>query len=481
MTNLRTTLQSWHLPPLIQNVPRPSFTLRAKEEAERRLTGVDPKPPPSAELERVWRMVRRSMEEGRALSDIPKRQLDVIPWLMFARFDEQPPLADNRSFLLAFRLRIETTSSNRAVVASVLAFLQHYPRQSPTFNEWRQLVARLLSQCTRARCRRLSVCAADIGFFEEKGPEMLWQRLEESTRPIDEQLGEFCLSGPRAKAGFVEAAFVVATAQVRSALGTDHLQSEGLQRLLDFAIDTGDGVERLRFELPDHLRVLAESLLLPFAHGAPDPALKPQIHDFLMRHFGDPRLELGRWQNVSEEARNVILGWLVEESLEDFFRLLEYTARGDEVAQRHWRYRKAFWTAYLRAGVIRDAWVVLSPLLDYQAARRMGLQREDYGRLQRGQGVQKNHAVLILRIGQLLITDWSHNGKYRIWNEGTASGRPIPKPYRRTYSRQELVRDPDHGGSHHGSENGRWQAHLASYIAKQTGIRLGSRDYMPHD
>jgi hypothetical protein len=38
-------------------------------------------------------------------------------------------------------------------------------------------------------------------------------------------------------------------------------------------------------------------------------------------------------------------------ALEDFFRVLDETAQDS-----HWKYRKAFWSAYLRRDVIVDAW-----------------------------------------------------------------------------------------------------------------------------
>lgn len=477
MTGLRTELKSWRLPPLIHQVPRPIFSLHAVEEVERRFSSGDPKPPTQAELAQVWRQAKLSMDKRLGLADISRRQLNLIPWIMFERFDEHPPLADDQEFLKAFCRRVEAIGSGKAIVATVLAFLQHYPDHSPLFDEWRRAASHLLSSCGRPRCLRLSACAAKAGFFQTDGPRMLWQCIEESQKPVEELLGELCLSGPRARLGFVRAAFLAGTAKVFNSLERGNLRAEDLQRLFDFALDTENQGRRLRFDDPRCIRELAGSLLLPFAHGTPDPALKPLIQEFLLRHLGDPRLERGRWRNVCPEACGVMLSWLVVKTLEDFFRLLEYTAQGDEVAQRHWRSRKAFWTAYLKAGVIRDAWIVLSSLPDREASRRLGIQPEAYGRLERGPNVQPNHAVLILRIGQLLITDWSHNGMYRVWNLGGPNAQVAPQPYRRTYSRQQLVRNPDHEGRH----SGNWQNRLAGYIADHTGIRLNQRDYMPHE
>ncbi|MEJ5242384.1 MAG: EH signature domain-containing protein [Desulfomicrobiaceae bacterium] len=489
-TGLRTLLQTWRLPRLLcQPEPLvPIHTQRAREEIERRLTTVEPKPLKRIEIEEVWRAIKRTMAQEQACTELTKRELNAVPWVVFARFDQHPPLAEDFNFISFFYKCISSRGGSKAIVATVAAFLQYYPIHSPTFKAWKTKVSSLLNLYSTPRCQRLKDCASKVGFFEDDGPVRLWQYIQENQRPVQEILDELWLTGPRARLGFVQAAFFEATASVRGALEQGALREAGLQRLFDFALIAPEGAraERVRpeprFDSPDCRRELAESLLLPFAHGNRNPNLKPRIQEFLLRHLGDPRLDRRNlWRDVSEEARRIMLGWLVEETLEDFFRLLEYTAEGDAVARRHWRYRQAFWTAYLKAGVIREAWVVLGPGVDYQARRRLGLQQESYGQLHPGQNVQHNHAVLILRIGHLLITDWSHNGMYRVWNEGEPNARLAPKPYQRYYQRSQLVQNPDYYGRHYSSENGGWQEKLASYIYQQTGIKLLRSDYMPHD
>ena len=108
----------------------------------------------------------------------------------------------------------------------------------------------------------------------------------------------------------------------------------------------------------------------------------------------------------------------------------------------------------------------------------MHLDRKAYGRFSRGTGVQNNHASLILRIGHLVITDWSHSGKYRVWDEGGDATRP-PGFYKPSYTRTQLVTNAGFDGSHIGSENGVWQRRLAGYIRDKTGIQLALQDLMP--
>ena len=189
-------------------------------------------------------------------------------------------------------------------------------------------------------------------------------------------------------------------------------------------------------------------------------------------------MDRSRWQGVSEEAVRVVLSWLVAETLEDFFRLVEHTAKSDQTAKRHWRYRKAFWSAYLHAGVISDAWMVLASNVDADAQAVFDIDREAYGRFRRGTGEDRRHAALMLRIGHLLITDWSHTGKYRVWQENL-SNASLPSMYKALYAKFDLVKGADFEGSHYQAEAGGWQRILAAHICDKTGIQLSHRDYMP--
>ena len=174
----------------------------------------------------------------------------------------------------------------------------------------------------------------------------------------------------------------------------------------------------------------------------------------------------------------MIMRWLVHTTLEDFFRVVRDGSRQDNDANRMWPYREAFWRAYLNKGVITDAWVVLGYAIAKNASAFLEGQRNSYGKLDSGQGIKPFHAVLILRIGDLVITEWNHMGKYRLWH---ADNEHAPKFYCSTgaYSRADLTTSPDFDGSHMGANNGRWQGQLAAWIQEWTGVPLSYREYMP--
>ena len=174
-----------------------------------------------------------------------------------------------------------------------------------------------------------------------------------------------------------------------------------------------------------------EGLLLSYQSAPPKKHLKDRIKKVILKHYGDPRISKARWVGVSEEAVGVMKAWMVENTMHDFFNLLSHVAKTDSTADNHWQYRKRFWNAYLKKGVIQEAWVALGPRAN-QEARSFLSSGSSFATLSGG---AQNHSSLIMVIGGVLITEWSHSGKYRLW-ERNLSG---PTLYKRAYRRSELV------------------------------------------
>jgi len=174
----------------------------------------------------------------------------------------------------------------------------------------------------------------------------------------------------------------------------------------------------------------------------------------------------------------VILHWLVEDTIEAFFQLIQYVSRGNSDLERQWPYREKFWNSYLHRGVVQGAWVVLSPNIDPQALRMLKLDRDGYGMFSSNSGLLHNHVALILRIGNLVITDWNYNGKYRVWNEDIADPEQSPKLYKNTYMHKDrLISGAQFDGAHHATENYTWQKTLSKYISDKAGITMPEREY----
>jgi len=162
----------------------------------------------------------------------------------------------------------------------------------------------------------------------------------------------------------------------------------------------------------------------------------------------------------------VMLRWMVDASLEEFFALIARRAQED-----HWRYRKAFWSAYLKGGHIADACVVLGENAELEARRRWRDAIPAHGELSGG---LPDHCVLILRVANVVVTEWSHNGTCRLWLQGD---KGCPRFHARRYSRDDLTQKARHEQRHDGNTHYTWQQRLAGVIRRETGISVTQAQY----
>lgn len=86
-----------------------------------------------------------------------------------------------------------------------------------------------------------------------------------------------------------------------------------------------------------------------------------------------------------------------------------------------------------------------------------------YASLKPGYNVKKNHSAIIMRIGQLTITEWSHSGSFRAW---LPDAKRCPELYKSVYSRSDLVENATFERTHQGG----WQSRFADLIDDQTGV-----------
>lgn len=299
----------------------------------------------------------------------------------------------------------------------------------------------------------------------EKAPKRLAEAVLTSDVPPLQVLDKAGLgSTGRQKGGLAEAAFKVACRSIASRRGPSSLSLQ--QRLMAWA---RDGVVPLAFPTswPDY----ASALFLPWTAQEPAAEHKAAVMDAAITYAGDPRTRGRDWRGVAPEVRGVIIRWLTRASVEQFFDIVaETTARPDM-----WADRRRFWTAYLRADHISAAWVAFGSAGAFRA--RQAAQRNNdaglsmFGRLASGGGRTPEHAALIMEIGDLIIVEWSHNGRWYAWPKGS---RDRPQLFRHNtrnwpdYTPQELMGAPE-SGVHH--KEGGWKANVAHLIHRHTGLR----------
>lgn len=477
MGTLRDRLESGFSITILQpRLPQRPRIQSAAAEVNRRLADCTPRQPDPYDL-RETRNVLSHVASGHAnINDVERKHLRRAPWVLFAaESSRERPLAEDQAFVRTYLQRLEAEGKTGAALALATGFLWYYPRESTGSDIVRYSIRRLLHGGRGPRAARLARADDRYDLFGKEGPETVARAVLSGNGTVDEALESAALSGQLAHSAFASTAFRGAVHAVRRELAGGRDTGDRLERLLVWSRTRATTGAELRY--PETRIELAEALLTPFRDGSQPTEASNRIKAYLLEVYGDPRLDRSQWQGVAPYAEEVMLRWLVESTLEDFFRFVAHVAKRDSEADRMWYYRHAFWRAYLQHGVIEQAWVAFGAKAAREAEHRFRDEAVAYGQVRSGQNVQPNHAVLLLKVGDLTITEWSHVGKYRIWR---ADNQAAPGFYRREYRRHDLVTDPDRDGSHHGSESGRWQERLSRAIREETSISIPLKELLPN-
>jgi hypothetical protein len=367
-------------------------------------------------------------------------------------------LADHPSFLNAYLARLRQRHRRGAYGALVGTYFREFGARGAAFDSVAEAIREVVDTFQwpwTERHRRYNL------FWPARAPESLADAFLAEPDGVAEIWARAGLTAEHGKGGFGRSVLGALLQVVKKRLRNGGIPAVALRELLKWTVDG----KVVRF--PSTEGILANALLQNWHSRDPDESVRSEIQEFLMRTLGDPRIKGGRWLGVAEDDKRVLLRWLVGASLEQFLQIVDRVAKPN-----HWDYRRAFWTAYHKAGVIDEAWVVFGRR-GHDLARRSFQQSTGYGQLSGG---EQTHAVLLLRINDLTIADWSHNGTCRIW---TSSSRQKPKFYATHYDRSDLVEEANFSQMHHGSDRGTWQGSVAEYIRGRTGIALRGAQYMP--
>jgi len=214
------------------------------------------------------------------------------------------------------------------------------------------------------------------------------------------------------------------------------------------------------------LRSYAEALLTPYVSASPTDTQKAAIQNFLLDVFRDPRVDRSSWRVVPAVLRNVFNRWLTEQSFE---LLMQIVSSSNDTTQ--WQERQKFWTPYIEAGHISDAWVVLGSKgasVATQLVQRGDLQSTAVYGLLRSGDVDPLHSMILLRIGDWVISEWTHSGKLRFYHQ--LSNKKAPKFYEKLYHASAIRVDSaaDEAITHHSG----WQHTARQFLANRIGVRV---------
>jgi hypothetical protein len=252
--------------------------------------------------------------------------------------------------------------------------------------------------------------------------------------------------------------------------------AQSVHRLMDWSKRMPSGLVKTAFRVP-----FANALLGCWVGHKPVDSLKNILIDSFLKEYGDPRFQAHlhyQWDGVSQQAKGVILNWLTGDTLRGFMKLLQRTA--DDI----WQYRQKFWMAYYERGYIDEAWMALGDNA-WWAAQSLKMDQKGMGCARLDGGAASNQSVLLLKIGGLVFTEWSHNGSLRAYREGSPQ---TPNLYQNTYHGADLRAAMSldfHDGlnmnpelRHMNAEGGTWQRKARDFIRRQTNVHLSDSEIL---
>lgn len=459
--SLRTLLESddgWSRT-LRTRAPEPVAMTRASNRAPTEDAASDTRPVESVAA--LQQRVATAVRDGQ-LSELTRRDLREAAWSYL--LPPHPP-ANDTAVGGPLLERILDRASRRRVDLLIDGYLEAYPRTTPAVIALGERLAR------EVRARDLLNWIDRNGrwrVFHPDGPQRLVAAVFGDGESVPDTLARAGLdTEPRRKGGLARAVFEAACADAAAVPATAALPRQA--RLLDW-LGAGD------LPFPEAWPALVEALLRPWRNAEPPTAHKARLlRDLQHLGGGDPRMSPARWRVVRDqapEAYGVLMRWLTRASVLQFFDVVDLFADPGM-----WRYRRPFWTSYLLAGHISEAWVAFgSNALDHVRALPDKPSPSTYANVVRTYGNKtSDHCALILRIGDLIIAEWSHNGCYNIWRVGQAGA---PKLYQKSYNSDALDRGPFRG-QHMSSGTYSWQKKVAAYIEQQTGSRVDPRLWEP--
>jgi len=167
------------------------------------------------------------------------------------------------------------------------------------------------------------------------------------------------------------------------------------------------------------------ALLAPWAYENPTEGDKHYLVKWLTTMYGDPRVcgDNAIWAGVPENLRAIMERWLTGENIRFFLDVVS------AVETSHmWEPRNKFWLGLHEQGRIDAAWVAFSD--DAAELAKTIATDNEFLRFGRQVGTREKTSLLILRIGNRIVIEGSHNYKVYVFHNGS---RHAPKLYEASY------------------------------------------------
>lgn len=458
MKGLRHSLDT--LPSSARRLANPTFSkelhsVKFNWEVESPVVEADPE-----RLAKLVHQARTAMKGGEMIS----RPRDLAQ-LCIALWDPQFGLSKSEKFVEFYLSCLNACPANSPFKSLGRQYLFHWPASERAGGR----IQLFLRESEARRVGGWMRSAFEYRLFngEEAVPYLAEIALSGPSAPL-ENLEPTGLRGAALSGAYAEAIFVSACTHTKSAP-----TREKYGKLIEFQHETGAPLRAPRFPSTPAKNAYLDAFLSPWSRRNIDVQLKRWITKTLIDQFNDPRLSMAKWAGVSEPLVLTFKKWLAQESLEQFLNIVDQSIT-EFSKRRMWSYRRPFWTSYFNAGYVHEAWVLFGHDA-LKLARSAQNQDESFsssfGVLE---SADRSQSVLLMKIGDAIIAEWSHNGKCWIWPNETKA----PKLYKKEMT-GDACRHAPFEQIHGGAENYRWQSAVASELHRLGIPKTHSAEWIP--
>ena len=210
-------------------------------------------------------------------------------------------------------------------------YLEHFNPNTFIFEKLAKAANQFFSNDELIANNAIQALTKELNIFDtSKGPRLVANSILKSKIGLSGWINKFELWPGFIATPFCQFSFI----ELLKLPSNDQRQVEYVKLVFDWGV-TFDN--QLRY--PEARVKFAEALLLPWRSENPPDVLKNELITKLIATIGDPRIEKQQWYGVSQEAVQVLIGWINGRTLDALFRILQQTA--DEI----WQYRQKFWQA----------------------------------------------------------------------------------------------------------------------------------------
>ena len=444
-------------------LPRESHMFKAMKQVEQRLEAVYAKAG-GLDIEEFHRRLREAVASDK-WDKIANREWRYVPLCLCLGTSR---LLEDPKFMNFYLSRLNKEANRLALRRLIGIYLYAFDPNVPGIRAIADFLAKRTDLGDEWAHRHREVAL----FSPDNAPERLAKRAMAAISPVD-FLSDMGFERSLESAQLAGYAFLKSLQFLELTLRTSP-SVEQIRKVTSWGMKEE---KQLRYALLPGMRgKLAEALLLPWSTADPPSDVREFTERFLLDYYRDPRIIDYLWKDVGEDARRVMMRWLTKASLDWFLTVVDVTTTDPEI-KHMWPARRKFWNAYYRHKYMEEAWVVFGPVGTAYATQVAERDRRNhgagmsFGRLQKG-GVSAEHAVLLMRIGDLTVADWNFNGKCHIWL-GKSDG--LPKLYHREYDRSDLTRGSNFQQVHY---RGSWQKPVYDFIRNNTGASMHHSEYM---